>query len=174
MMLAAHPTEDTMADTQTHAPPTGRGSAKGAAGPLEQQLAAAATTVDELTAQVTALRSRVEMLEDQVDFWKKRAAKQKSRVKKVTRRAESAIAEATELARKRSSSKAEKRAEKSRQAIADHDVDDRPRAEPMALKDAPPLPEASWNVTRLRAAAREQGVPRYSRMSRQELLDVLI
>jgi hypothetical protein len=44
----------------------------------------------------------------------------------------------------------------------------------MALKDAPELPEASWNVTRLRAAAREQGVPRYSRMSKQELLEVLI
>lgn len=138
---------------------------------LEAQLELATTTVEELNAQVTALRARVEMLEGQVDTWKKRAAKQKSRVKKVTERAERAIAEASGAAKKRSAAKAEK---KLRQAVADHAADDRPRAEPLALKDAPELPEASWNVTRLRAAAREQGVPRYSRMSRQELLDVLI
>lgn len=138
---------------------------------LEAQLELATTTVEELNAQVTALRARVEMLEGQVDHWKKRAAKQKSRVKKVRQRAERAIAEASEAARQRAAGKAEK---KIRQAIADHPGDDRPRAEPLALKDAPELPEASWTVTRLRAAAREQGVPRYSRLSRQELLDALI
>lgn len=135
------------------------------------ELAVAAATIDELNAQVTALRARVEMLEGQVDMWKKKAAKQKSRVKKVTEKAERAIAEATEAARTRAKAKAEK---KIREAIADHATDDHPRAEPMALKDAPELPQASWNVTRLRAAAREQGVPRYSRLSKEELLDALI
>jgi chromosome segregation ATPase len=154
MLPAAHQTEVTMGDRQA----------------LEAQLELATMTVEELNAQVTALRARVQMLEGQVDRWKKRAAKHKSRVKKVTERAERAIADATEAAKRRASSKAEK---KIRQAVADH-ADDGPRAEPMALKDAPELPEASWNVTRLRAAAREQGVPRYSRMSKQELLEVLI
>lgn len=149
----------------------GLGSAKGSASKLETQLAVAATTIDELEAQVTALRARVEMLEGQVDEWKRRAAKHKSRLKKVTERAERALTDASEAARKRASAKSEK---KIRQAIADHETDDRPRAEPMALKDAPELPEASWNVTRLRAAAREQGVAGYSRMTRQQLLDVLV
>ncbi|MET0952954.1 MAG: hypothetical protein ABWX57_06680 [Aeromicrobium sp.] len=138
---------------------------------LEAQLELATTTVEELNAQVTALRARVEMLEGQVDTWKRRAAKHKSRLKKVTRRAEQAIADAAEVAKKRSAAKGEK---KIRQAIADHAVDDHPRAEPLALKDAPELPEASWTVTRLRAAAREQGVARYSRMTRDELLAALI
>jgi predicted RNase H-like nuclease (RuvC/YqgF family) len=137
MMLApAHPTEDTMVDIHPRPAPSappGRGKAKGSAAKLEKQLVVAAATIDELDAQVTALRARVEMLEGQVDHWKRRAAKHKSRLKKIT-----------------------------------------DRAEPAALRDAPELPDASWNVTRLRAAAREQGVPRYSRMSRQELLDVLI
>lgn len=150
---------------------TGKGSGRGSAAKLEKRLAAATATIDELDAQVLALRARVEMLEGQVDHWKRRAAKHKSRVKKVTERAERALVEATEAARQRASAKAEK---KIRQAIADHGTDDRPRAEPMALKDAPELPEGSWNVTRLRAAAREQGVSGYSRMSKQQLLDVLI
>lgn len=137
----------------------------------ERRLEVATATIDELTAQVTALRARVEMLEGQVDTWKKRAAKQKSRVKKVTERAERAVAEASRAAKDRAKAKAEK---KIREAIADHATDDRPRAEPLALKDAPELPEASWNVTRLRAAAREQGVPRYSRMTREQLLEALI
>jgi outer membrane murein-binding lipoprotein Lpp len=172
MLPPAHPTEDTMVDIHPRpSAPSPGGRSKGSTGKHDQQLAVAAATVDELNAQVTALRARVEMLEGQVDHWKRRAAKHKSRVKKVTERAERALAEASEAARKRASSKAEK---KMRQAIADHDVDDRPRAEPMALKDAPELPEASWNVTRLRAAAREQGVAGYSRMSKQQLLDVLI
>jgi predicted RNase H-like nuclease (RuvC/YqgF family) len=173
MMLApAHPTEDTMVDIHPRpTPPSTGGRSKGTSAKLEKQLAVATATVDELNAQVTALRARVEMLEGQVDRWKRRAAKHKSRVKKVTERAEQALAEASEAARRRASAKAEK---KIRQAIADHGTDDRPRAEPMALKDAPELPEASWNVTRLRAAAREQGVSGYSRMSKQQLLDVLI
>lgn len=151
-----------MADTQPH---------PGSSSKVDKRLAAATQTIDELTAQVTALRARVEMLEGQVDTWKKRAAKHKSRVKKLKDGTGRAIAEAAEGAKKRAQAKAEK---KIRQAIADHAVDDRPRAEPMALKDAPALPEASWNVTRLRAAAREQGVPRYSRMSKEQLLDALI
>ena len=152
-------------------PPSKGGRSKGSPAKLEKRLAAATATVDELNAQVAALRARVEMLEGQVDHWKRRAAKHKSRVAKVTERAERALVEASEAARKRASAKAEK---KIRQAIADHAADDRPRAEPMALKDAPPLPEASWNVTRLRAAARDQGVSGYSRMTKQQLLDVLV
>ena len=149
----------------------GKGSGRGSAAKLEKQLVVATATIDELDAQVTALRARVEMLEGQVDHWKRRAAKHKSRVKKVTERAERALVEASEAARQRASAKADK---KIRQAIADHAADDRPRAEPMARKDAPPLPEASWNVTRLRAAARDQGVSGYSRMTQQQLLDVLV
>jgi len=137
---------------------------------LEKRLAATSTPQD-LAAQVIALRARVEILEGQVDTWKKRAAKHQSRLQKVTAKAEQAIAEATAAAKKRAKAKAEK---KIQQVIADHARADHPRAEPLALKDAPELPQASWTVARLRVAAKEQGVPGYARMRKEQLLDALI
>ncbi|MET0767392.1 MAG: Rho termination factor N-terminal domain-containing protein [Aeromicrobium sp.] len=135
-----------------------------------ERLAAANARVEELTAQVAALRTRVRSLETEADTWRKRAEKQTSRVQKVKDQAEKAIAEATSLAKKRARAKADKRI---RQAIADHVRDDRPRAEPLALKDAPALPEASWTVAQLRTAARDQGVPGYSRLRKDQLLAAL-
>lgn len=125
----------------------------------------------QLTAQVKVLRARVKTLEAEADTWRKRAEKQTSKLQKVKDQAEKAIAEATDLARKRARAKAEK---KIRHAIADHQRDERPRAEPLALKDAPPLPEASWTVVQLRTAARDQGVPGYSRMRKDQLLAALL
>lgn len=143
----------------------------GVPGKTNGQLAIATATVEELTAQVAALRARVEMLETQVDTWKKRAVKRKSRLKEVTARAEKAIADAAAAAKDRSAAKAEKKVQ---QTIADHPRDDHPRAEPLALKDAPELPDPSWTVTRLRQAAREQGIAGYARMRKEQLLLALI
>jgi CRP-like cAMP-binding protein len=137
----------------------------------EQQLELAHATVEELSAQVLALRTRVELLEGQVDTWKRRAAKHKSRVQQVTEKAEQAIAEATAAAKRRAKAKAEK---KLRLAIADHARDDHPRAEPVLLRDAPGLPQPSWTLTQLRAAARDQGVTGYSRLTKAQLLDILV
>ncbi|MET0449481.1 MAG: Rho termination factor N-terminal domain-containing protein [Aeromicrobium sp.] len=125
----------------------------------------------QLTAQVKALRTRVKTLEAEADTWRKRAEKQTSKLQKVKDQAEKAIADATALAKKRARAKAEK---KIQQVIADHQRDDRPRAEPLALKDAPALPEASWTVAQLRVAAREQGVPGYSRLRKDQLLAALL
>ncbi|MET0929465.1 MAG: Rho termination factor N-terminal domain-containing protein [Aeromicrobium sp.] len=125
----------------------------------------------QLTAQVKALRTRVKTLEAEVGTWRKRAEKQSSKLQKVREQAEKAIAEATALAKKRARAKADKRIQ---QAIADHQRDERPRAEPLALKDAPALPEASWTVAQLRVAAREQGVPGYSRLRKDQLLAALL
>ncbi|MET0929342.1 MAG: Rho termination factor N-terminal domain-containing protein [Aeromicrobium sp.] len=125
----------------------------------------------QLTAQVKALRTRVKTLEAEADTWRKRAEKQTSKLQKVKDQAEKAIAEATALAKKRARAKAEK---KIQEAIADHRRDDCPRAEPLALKDAPALPEASWTVAQLRVAAREQGVPGYSRLRKDQLLAALL
>jgi len=127
----------------------------------DKKLAAATATVEELTAEVKTLRTRVKALEAEAETWKKRAEKHKSRVQQVRAKAEKAIAEATA---KRKKAKA-----KARQAIADH-----PRAEPLALKDAPELPQPTWTVTRLRAAAKDQGIAGYSRMRKDELLAQLI
>lgn len=137
----------------------------------EKKLAAATATVEQLTSEVKVLRAQVKSLEIEAETWKKRAEKQRSRVQKVTAKAEQAIAEATALAKKRAKAKAEK---KIQQAIADHTRDDRPRAEPLALKDAPALPQASWTVAQLRVAAREQGVAGYSRLRKHELLAALV
>jgi len=127
----------------------------------EKKLAAATAHVEELTKQITALRARVTSLEAETESWKKRAEKQKSRVHKVRAKAEKAIAEATA---KRKKAKA-----KARQVIADH-----PRAEPLALKNAPELPQPTWTVGRLREAAKDQGIAGYSRMRKDQLLAQLI
>lgn len=135
-------------------------------GKLEKRLRAAESRVDELTGEVTLLQRRVQELQAESASWRKKAEKQRSRVQKVRAKAEIAIAEATKVARKR----ADKRAKaKIRQVIADH-----PRAEPLALRDAPALPEPSWSVARLREAAREQGVEGCGRMRKDQLLEVLI
>ncbi|AXT84565.1 hypothetical protein C6I20_04700 [Aeromicrobium sp. A1-2] len=123
-------------------------------GKAERKLAAANSSVEALTAEVKVLRTQVKTL--QAD-----AEKHKSRVQKIRANAEKAIAKATA---KRKKAKA-----RARQAIADH-----PRAEPRALKDAPELPQPSWTVTRLRAAAKDQGVAGYSRMRKDQLLSELV
>jgi chromosome segregation ATPase len=127
----------------------------------DKKLVAATATVEELTGELKVLRTRVQVLEAEVETWKKRAEKQKSRVHKVRAKAEKAIAEATA---KRKKAKA-----KARQAIADH-----PHAEPLALKDAPELPQPTWTVVRLREAAKDQGIAGYSRMRKEQLLAQLI
>ena len=127
----------------------------------DKKLAAATATVEKLTEELTVLRARVKALEAEAATWKKRAEKQKSRVQKVRAKAEKAIAEAT--------AKRKKAQAKARQASADH-----PRAEPLALRDAPKPPEPSWTVAQLREAARDQGIAGYSRMRKDELLAQLI
>ena len=127
----------------------------------DKKLAAATATVEELTGELTVLRARVKTLEVEAETWKKRAEKQKSRVQKVRAKAEKAIAEANA---KRKKAKA-----RARQVIADH-----PRAEPLALKDAPKPPQPTWTVAQLREAAKDQGIPGYSRMRKDQLLAQLI
>ena len=128
---------------------------------VDKKLAAATASVEAMTAELATLRARVKTLEGEVETWKKRAEKQKSRVQKVRAKAEKAIAEATA---KRKKAKA-----RARQVIADH-----PRAEPLALRDAPKAPQAAWTMTQLREAARDQGIAGYSRMRKDELLAQLI
>ena len=137
----------------------------------DRLLAVATAEVEQLTAQVKTLRKRVKTLEIESDTWRQRAEKHKSRVEKLKDQAEKAIAEATSVAKKRARAKADKRLQ---QAIADHARDDRPRAEPLVLKDAPARPEASWTVVQLRSAAKDQGVPGYSRMRKDQLLAALL
>ena len=158
--MSHNETEDRMATKDTTRP------AK-----TDKKLAAATAEVERLTAQVKVLRKRVKALEIESDTWRRRSEKHKSRIEKIKDQAEKAVADATALAKKRARAKAEK---KLQQAIADHARDDRPRAEPLVLKDAPALPEPSWTVTRLRTAAREQGVPGYSRMRKDQLLAALL
>ncbi|MCW2787849.1 MAG: hypothetical protein JWQ91_756 [Aeromicrobium sp.] len=135
-------------------------------GKTHKKLAAATAEVEELTTQVRALRARVRTLEAEADMWRKRARKQRSRARKIRDEAEKAVAAASEAARRRAGKKAGKQL---RHTIADH-----PRAEPLALRDAPPLPQATWTVAQLRAAARDQGVVGCSRMRKEQLLAALV
>ena len=134
-------------------------------GKLEKRLQTAESLVAELTTEVELLQRRVQELQVESASWRKKAEKQRSRVQKVRAKAEIAVAEATKAARKRANKRAKA---KIRQVIADH-----PRAEPLALRDAPALPEPSWTVSRLREAAREQGVEGCARMRKDQLLEVL-
>jgi len=112
-------------------------------------------TVDELSAQVKALRSKVASLEVEAEEWKKKAEKQRSRAKKIAKQAEKAIAKAT--------NKALDRANRAREVAVDH--------VPAVLYTD--KPDETWTVTRLRSMAREQGVPGYSRMPKDKLLATL-
>ena len=111
-------------------------------------------TVDELSAQVKALRSKVSSLEAEAEAWKQKAEKQRSRAKKIAKQAEKAIAKAT--------GKALDRASKARETAVDHVA-----AVPKLYTDRP---DETWTVTRLRSMAREQGVVGYSRMPKDKLL----
>jgi hypothetical protein len=136
---------------------------KKASGPSksERRLAAATTTVEELTAEVELLRERISTLEAESEAWRRRAAKQKSRVQKIRAAAEAAIAEANA---KRKKAKAQ-----ARQAIADH-----PYVATPALRAELEPPQPTWTVARLRAAARDQGLAGYSRMRKDQLVAELI
>jgi ElaB/YqjD/DUF883 family membrane-anchored ribosome-binding protein len=114
-------------------------------------------TVDELTAQVKALRSKVASLEDEAEAWKKKAEKQRSRAKKIAKQAEKALGKAT--------SRALDRAGKARDVAVDH--------APSVPKLYTDKPDETWTVTRLRSMAREQGVAGYSRMPKDKLLATL-
>ncbi|MCW2752232.1 MAG: hypothetical protein JWR83_3342 [Aeromicrobium sp.] len=114
-------------------------------------------TVDELSAQVKALRLKVASLEDEAAAWKKRAEKQRSRAKKIGKQAEQAIGRAT--------SKALDRANKGREVVVDH--------APAAAKRLIDRPDETWTVTRLRSLAREQGIAGYSRLPKDKLLAAL-
>lgn len=56
-------------------------------------------------------------------------------------------------------------------AVSAEDVVEAPATE--GTVPATATPDASWTVTRLRAAAREQGIAGYSRRSKAELLQLL-
>lgn len=133
---------------------------------LEKKLRASESAVADLSSEIALLRDRVRELEAESARWRRKARKHRSKVEKVREAAEVAIAEATSRAKKRARQRADVRIQ---QVIADH-----PRAEPLALRGAPPLPEPTWTVVQLRQAAREQGIEGSARMRKDQLLDVLI
>ncbi|MGA8988324.1 hypothetical protein [Aeromicrobium sp.] len=132
---------------------------------LELELLSAEARSEELANQVALLQNRVHGLQAASGSWRPKAGG-RSPVQKVRAAAVTAIVQTTNLARRWSGNRAEGR---KRLVIADH-----PRAEPLALRDAPPLPEPSWTVARLRVAAREQGVVGFGRMRKEQLLMELI
>lgn len=146
---------------------TGKGTSdKPSRSTLEKRLRASEAEVSELTGEIARLHDRVRELEAESARWRRKARKHRSRIEQVREAAEVAIAEATSRAKKRARRRADVRIQ---QIIADH-----PRAEPLALLGAPPLPEPTWTVVQLRRAAREQGIVGSARMRKDELLAVLI
>lgn len=146
----------------------------------DKKLTAATAQIEQLTAEVKTLRKQVKTLQTESDTWRKKADKHKSRIEKLKEQTEKAIAEATSLAKKRARAKADKQVQ---QAIADHTRNDQAqpapateapaKAEPKSATSDPSVPDDSWTVTRLRAAARAKSVPGYSRLRKDQLIAAL-
>lgn len=119
---------------------------------------------NELEHDVKKLRVSLEKAESRAESWKKKAEQHEST-------ASEAKVEVAELEKKlKKAAKPAKPAAKKA-----------PVATPVSVRRAPaktaapasPSPDASWTVTRLRAAARAKGVVGYSRKSKDQLLAAL-
>ena len=113
--------------------------------------------------KIKKLRTRLEKAEASKAKWKTKAKRLEAKLKK----------SAAEVA-KRSKQVTELREDQKQRSIApDAAGDPAPEPDTATPLTAPELPDESWTVTRLRATAREAGVPGYSRMSKAALLDAL-
>ena len=112
------------------------------------------STVKELRSTIKTLQAGVEKAEAKAARWKAKAKKHRT-----------------------ASAKATRKLEKSQQALKqDRSEATTTAAEQVSAPQPAPMsttPDSSWTVTRLRAAARSQGVVGYSRKSKAELIDAL-
>lgn len=114
----------------------------------EQQLEQARKQVERLRVTVELLEAKVEKSRAKAQKWKTQARQDRTQVAKLEARL--------------------------RRAKRDAPVDHQPPAERGDLPvDDPSVPDASWTVVRLRAAARERQVPGASRMTKADLLAAL-
>lgn len=129
--------------------------------------------VTELKKQVKKLANQVKALEKERDALDKQLAKQRAKAKDAIAAAEKNAKKAIAKARATYSSQSSKAVT----FIEDHSPIDVPDVIEKALgADAPAAsagPDGSWTVTRLRAEARAQKVPGYSRMTKPQLLSAL-
>lgn len=126
----------------------------------------------ELTATTEKLRARLAKAEAKAEKWKSLAKDAQKSVgsleKKLVRQTERA-----DKAKQRA--KADKAARKVVEATVDQNAQERTEAaatEPAqsAVPAGEQVPDESWTVTRLRAAARDQGITGFSRKSKAQLL----
>ncbi len=114
----------------------------------EERLAKALKQVEKLRSTVELLEGRLEKSKAKSQQWKTEARQERTKVAKLEA--------------------------KLRRARRDAPVDRQPPAERGDLPvDDPSVPDASWTVVRLRAAAREKQLPGVSRMTKAALLDAL-
>ncbi len=122
--------------------------AKQALSEAEEQLAKALKQVEKLRSTVELLEGKLEKSKAKSQQWKAEARQERTKVAKLEA--------------------------KLRRAKRDAPVDRQPPAERGDLPvDDPSVPDASWTVVRLRAAAREKRLPGVSRMTKAALLDAL-
>lgn len=124
-----------------------KSSKKGGAGSAKE-LATAQGQVEKLRGSVEQLERKLEKAKVKASRWKAEARQERSKVAKLEA--------------------------KLRRATRDAPVDHAPPAERGDLPvEESPVPDESWTVVRLRAAAREKQVPGASRMTKGALLEVL-
>lgn len=156
-----------------------------------REIAELEAKVDSYRQKVKALKAAAQESADDADRWKAKAKEHKRRSnesREAARRALEVAAKAEKQARK-----AQKKARKALATVTEHTetplapVPDLPAEstpdgpgtdeQPLAARALEPAvmvpadePYATWSLTRLRAEARAQGVPGYSRMPREQLL----
>ena len=120
--------------------------------------------LEKQSAEIKKLRRRLKNADESAAEWKAKAKRFEADAKEADAKAERSAAKAA---------KRHKLVKKLREDLRSHSNAPEATAGPAPASTGSAQPDESWTVTRLRATAREASLPRYSRMTKAELVDAL-